>query len=125
MYLLFCSLLTIVSNYSLKPALEGWFDCIKKVMRLKKKVEDDRNGAGALNDIDDFYVYLYDEEDLTNNQTTFNKGKKRSNIIVRDNTTRVLGFWCFNAGVGFKEIQMLRPRSILLTSGTLSPLTSF
>ncbi len=39
--------------------------------------------------------------------------------------TRVLGFWCFNAGIGFREIQSLKPRSIILTSGTLSPLTSF
>ncbi len=39
--------------------------------------------------------------------------------------TRVLGFWCFNAGIGFKEIQGLKPRSIILTSGTLSPLSSF
>ena len=40
-------------------------------------------------------------------------------------TQRVLGFWCFNAGIGFKQIQKLQPRSIILTSGTLSPLPSF
>ena len=37
----------------------------------------------------------------------------------------MLGFWCFNAGVGFKQISKLEPRSIILTSGTLSPLVNF
>ncbi len=37
----------------------------------------------------------------------------------------MFGFWCFNAGVGFKKIQCLNPRSVILTSGTLSPLQSF
>ena len=94
-----------MSNFSLKPSLEAWYDCVKKVMRLWKKVEDGSKSKDIINnDIDDFYLYLYDEEDTTNNQTTFNNKKKRSGIIVRDNTTRVLGFWCFNAGIGFREI---------------------
>ena len=38
---------------------------------------------------------------------------------------RVLGFWCFNAGIGFKHITSLQPRSVLLTSGTLSPFPPF
>ncbi len=38
---------------------------------------------------------------------------------------RVLGFWCFNAGVGFQKIKGLKPRSVILTSGTLSPLAAF
>ena len=37
----------------------------------------------------------------------------------------MFGFWCFNAGVGFKKIQSLKPRSVIMTSGTLSPLYSF
>ena len=32
--------------------------------------------------------------------------------------TRMLGFWCFNAGIGFFEIQSLKPRSIILTSSS-------
>jgi len=38
---------------------------------------------------------------------------------------RKFGFWCFNPAVGMKEISDLSPRSIILTSGTLSPLDSF
>lgn len=36
-----------------------------------------------------------------------------------------LSFWCFDPGEGMKAIQDLNIRSILLTSGTLSPLGSF
>lgn len=77
------------------------------------------------NDVEDFYVYIYDEED-TSNQGVFNYKKGNKNFgYGRQITTRVLGFWCFNAGIGFREIQKLNPKSIILTSGTLSPLTSF
>ena len=36
-----------------------------------------------------------------------------------------MGFWCFNAGVGFSQLQKLNPLSLILTSGTLSPLNTF
>ena len=39
--------------------------------------------------------------------------------------TRKLSFWSMNAASGMREIQMLQPKSILLTSGTLSPMLSF
>jgi Rad3-related DNA helicase len=48
-----------------------------------------------------------------------------NSIFGKKTLTRVLSFWCFNAGIGFREIQRLQPRSIILTSGTLSPLSSF
>jgi len=38
---------------------------------------------------------------------------------------RTLKFLCFNAGVCFKQIQKLNPRTIILTSGTLAPLPLF
>lgn len=46
-------------------------------MRLWKKVEQESNAGKDYNDIDDFYLYMFDEEDLSNNQMTFNR-KKRS-----------------------------------------------
>ncbi|KAJ9513931.1 hypothetical protein QJQ45_021052, partial [Haematococcus lacustris] len=36
-----------------------------------------------------------------------------------------LSFWCFTPGMAFRMLKALRLRSILLTSGTLSPLDSF
>ena len=36
-----------------------------------------------------------------------------------------MGFWCFNAGLGFRKLKDLGPWSIILTSGTMSPLDVF
>lgn len=65
--------LYIVSNFSLKPSLEVWYDCVKKVIRLwnkrKQALEIKNNGSCTQPDydeIDDFYLNLYDEEDLSN-----------------------------------------------------------
>ena len=60
---------------------------------------------------DDFYIYVYDDE---------KPGKRAMGA-----TNRKLGFWCFNAASGMRELKALGPRSILLTSGTLSPMDSF
>ena len=40
-------------------------------------------------------------------------------------TGPVLNYWCFNPGVAMMELQELGVRSIIVTSGTLSPLSSF
>ncbi|KAH8937953.1 hypothetical protein BDL97_16G056800 [Sphagnum fallax] len=38
---------------------------------------------------------------------------------------RVLSWWCFNPGIAMEEFAKLGVRSVILTSGTLSPLDSF
>lgn len=38
---------------------------------------------------------------------------------------RVLNYWCFSTGLAVEEIKKLGVRSIILTSGTLSPMASF
>ena len=60
---------------------------------------DSRTSSNIVDDAEDFYVFVYDEEDKTNTQARFGKGGRR---MERANKTRVLAFWCFNAGVGFK-----------------------
>jgi regulator of telomere elongation helicase 1 len=57
----------------------------------------------------------------------FNKKKsvKGRHSLTDDNTIRKIGFWCFNPALCMQSIAGLKPRSILLTSGTLSPLESF
>ncbi|KAF3320976.1 regulator of telomere elongation helicase 1 [Carex littledalei] len=40
-------------------------------------------------------------------------------------TSRTLSWWCFNPGLAMQEFEKLGVRSIILTSGTLSPLDSF
>ncbi|KAA6366531.1 MAG: putative Fanconi anemia group J protein, partial [Streblomastix strix] len=40
-------------------------------------------------------------------------------------TVRHVGFWCFDASIAMNEIIGLKPQSIVITSGTLSPLSGF
>lgn len=56
--------------------------------------------------------------------------KKRTNMQNKDGSYRTdpwvhsIGFWCLNPAVVFNEIAA-ESRSVILTSGTLSPLNSF
>ncbi|KAL6527902.1 Regulator of telomere elongation helicase 1 [Orobanche minor] len=43
----------------------------------------------------------------------------------RGKTSRTLSWWCFNPGIAMEEFYRLGVRSIILTSGTLSPMDSF
>ena len=128
-----------------KTSIEEFFDSIKKIMRLKDKLSKQkerpkigyeeekenqhavltsgpspmRSKLGLGEDIDDYFVFIYDEEEKSQQQ----KFKRSGGIGA--GSTRILGFWCFNPGIGFREIQELLPRSIILTSGTLAPMDSF
>lgn len=44
---------------------------------------------------------------------------------VGGKAARVLSWWCFNPGIAMEEFAKLGVRSVILTSGTLSPLDSF
>ena len=62
--------------------LESWYDVVKKVMRLRKK----GTLAGGhdhmqSNDVEDFFVYMFDEEEF-NNQLQFNPKKKKTRILI-------------------------------------------
>ena len=39
-------------------------------------------------------------------------------------TETLMSFWCFNPAIAMKNLSALRPRSIILASGTLSPLNT-
>lgn len=140
------------NDQNAKTSIENFFDSLKKILRLKRKLEKEKVNIGyeveeeekenhthVLNrgpsplkkdkpkssmvlgeDIDDYFVFIYDEEEKGMHQAKM----KRSGGFGAA-TTRIIGFWCFNPGIGFREIQELNPRSIILTSGTLAPLESF
>lgn len=67
----------------------------------------------------DFRVYVAEEA---------NKSKKTQGQIVQyyNNSSvgkkRVINFWCFCTGVALKELKDQGVRSLVLTSGTLSPM---
>jgi len=73
---------------------------------------------------DDFYIYIYDEEE---NQQKFNfqKSRKGRSNMQAGCDNRKIGFWCFSASLGIRALTALKPRSLILTSGTLSPMESF
>ncbi|KAL1551497.1 Regulator of telomere elongation helicase 1 [Salvia divinorum] len=48
-----------------------------------------------------------------------------SNDSFKGKTSRTLSWWCFNPGIAMEEFARLGVRSIILTSGTLSPMDSF
>ena len=50
---------------------------------------------------------------------------KKVDYDKRQSSLKKLGFWCFNPGLGFNKLNALEPLSIILTSGTLSPMSSF
>ncbi len=52
-------------------------------------------------------------------------GQQRLDEMGQKKTPRVLNLWCFSPGVTLQELLNLRVRSIILTSGTLAPLSSF
>lgn len=50
---------------------------------------------------------------------------RETEFKVRAWKNKILNFWCFNPGLGFRKLLKLEPRAVILTSGTLSPLKSF
>ena len=57
-------------------------------------------------DADEFYVFMYDEADDKGNQAQLQMGRGGARGYKKGKTKmrRVLGFWCFSPGVGFKKI---------------------
>ncbi|XP_065057584.1 regulator of telomere elongation helicase 1-like [Rhopilema esculentum] len=53
------------------------------------------------------------------------KSWETKNSATKNTFGRTLSYWCFHAGIAMKEIMKQGVRSLILTSGTLSPLNSF
>ena len=67
-----------LNQFNQKPTLETWYDIVKRVIRLHQKTKPTPQksqkdtqvvtaSATIQADADDFYVYLYDEEDQQSN----------------------------------------------------------
>lgn len=52
-------------------------------------------------------------------------GQQKLTKIVKTNQGIVLNYWCFSAGLSMTTLTEKGVRSILVTSGTLSPLQHF
>ena len=73
------------------------------------------------NEIQHYFVYLKQDEIFEDRRNPLSEAEKKK-LKAKAKT---LSFWCFNPGIGFRKILKLKPRNIILTSGTLSPMDSF
>jgi len=102
-----------------KPMIERFYQCLKKLMTI---CQNDKKVIGKSRKEMNHYYLVITEEKL---EEYILKKLKPNEIGPRIKETRKIGFWCFNPAVGFNKIQELNPRTIILTSGTLSPLNEF
>ena len=101
-----------------EPKLQAFTLAIDRVVRSI------RTGSSI-----DYRVYITDEVIKQNNTTNnTNNGyiQISSNSTTNSNTNkqykRIINYWCFSTGVAMTELQTLGIKSMLLTSGTLSPM---
>ncbi|CAK9185657.1 unnamed protein product [Ilex paraguariensis] len=58
-------------------------------------------------------------------QVHVQEAEARAPDVFKAKTSRTLSWWCFNPGIAMEEFPKLGVGSIILTSGTLSPMDSF
>ncbi|XDV51058.1 hypothetical protein PO909_020008 [Leuciscus waleckii] len=85
------------------------------------KATEDSKTSQMGNGMKEFKVHIHP---FTNNFTT----KQQTDLWASSSTKKqgnVLSYWCFSPGFSMQELLGQGVRSIILTSGTLSPLSSF
>ncbi len=68
----------------------------------------------------DYRMYVCEEKI----KQFFNRGETKVGqpLVNKPTIKRVVNYWCFSTGVALKELTDLGIRSVILTSGTLSPM---
>ncbi|KAK6968419.1 Fanconi anemia group J protein, partial [Biomphalaria glabrata] len=101
----------------MKPATEGLLTQIFQVLEYLYRSD--------LKYVDDFRASLVQSYEyvFTHQDNQWLNSKKGGNQSRKATETYTFNFWCMNPGVAFSDFS--ETRSIILTSGTLSPLTSF
>ncbi|XP_012273616.1 regulator of telomere elongation helicase 1 homolog isoform X2 [Orussus abietinus] len=83
------------------------------------------SGKGALKHREDvkrcYKVYIQPEDAKKNQKTDSWESKK----IVKTSEGKLICYWCFSPGFGMQQLAEQGIRSVILTSGTLSPLKPF
>ena len=97
----------------IKKILETWIldlpEKSKLLNKLFESLEKISNAFKISAEYDeDFFMFIIDEY-----QESSQKNQRK------------LGFWCFNPAYAFKEFMNEKPRSIILASGTLTPMNTF
>ncbi|XP_073265919.1 regulator of telomere elongation helicase 1 homolog isoform X1 [Populus alba] len=96
---------------------------------LEEDKQDKSKGTGCrLESISDFLQIIFREKN--NSHANFyrvhvQEGEANAADVLKGKPSRTLSWWCFNPGISMQEFSRMGVRSIILTSGTLSPLDSF
>lgn len=94
-----------------EPKLAHLGQCLAKVYKGRDLNECIRQAS-------DYSVFIKEE-------TIKSSGIGAINNSNNGKGKRVINYWCFSPGVAMEELKRLGVRSILLTSGTLSPMEAF
>ncbi|XP_021298609.1 regulator of telomere elongation helicase 1 isoform X2 [Herrania umbratica] len=98
-------------------------------MLLEEDKQQDTKGSGCrLESIGNILKSIF--RDKGNNHADYyrvhvQEAEVNATDIFRGKTSRILSWWCFNPGIAMQEFSKMGVASIVLTSGTLSPLDSF
>ena len=100
---------------AVEPKLNSFAQALDRVLRSY------RSGTTG-----DYKVYINDEAIKVAAPTN---GNTNTYISAAGGTAapkkkRVINYWCFSTGVAMSELQRLGVKSLLLTSGTLSPMAA-
>lgn len=98
------------SGLAVEPKLQGFTVALDRVIRSL------RTGRS-----EDYRVYIADE------LIKYNPGgyqQVSATGAPPPRMKRVVNYWCFSTGVAMAELQALGVKSMLLTSGTLSPMAA-
>ena len=72
--------------------------------------------------VNSFRFYIEEETEIKNDSNK--KNKKKFQFSNNKVTKRILHIFCFNPGIGFKEVMKNKFISTIITSGTLAPIDS-
>jgi regulator of telomere elongation helicase 1 len=101
------------------PKLVNFATSLSKVFKASSKNPRD-NKPNA----EDYRVFLKEEPKNTYAGSSSRRGPSGGGS-VSEKKKRVLNYWCFSPGVAMEDLKALGVRSLILTSGTLSPMDAF
>lgn len=102
------------SGNSGTPKLDHFVSCIRKVFDTTTEIQ-------CMAKARSYRVHITPKTHASTNQ----RGKVGGGGSIGNNQGRTLSYWCFSPALSMHALAALNVRSILITSGTLSPLPSF
>jgi regulator of telomere elongation helicase 1 len=118
----------IVDEFQKTSILTNYADILELVSSLSENYltfikSGDSNPTNCF--VNNYKIFLNDIEDNTPNNAKSNSFNKNNNNNISTNSKiRTLFLYCFNPGFGFKDVITSGATSVIITSGTLSPIES-